>query len=54
MRLLRHTKASLIYKATGNFRAVQILLLHTKVENTVRCLGVDIKDARALSEGTEI
>lgn len=51
---LRRTKASIIYKATGNLRAVQILLGHTKIENTVRYLGVDIEDALALAEGTEI
>ncbi|MFN3459376.1 MAG: tyrosine-type recombinase/integrase [Oceanibaculum sp.] len=51
---LRRTKASIIYKATGNLRAVQILLGHTRIENTVRYLGVDIEDALALSEGTEI
>jgi integrase len=51
---LRRTKASLIYKQTGNLRAVQILLGHTKIESTVRYLGVDIEDALALAEGTEI
>lgn len=51
---LRRTKASIIYKATGNLRAVQILLGHSKIENTVRYLGVDIEDALALAEGTEI
>jgi len=51
---LRRTKASLIYKATGNLRAVQILLGHTNIENTVRYLGVDIDDALVLSERTEI
>lgn len=51
---LRRTKASMIYKATGNLRAVQILLGHTKIENTVRYLGVDIEDALLLSERTEI
>ena len=51
---LRRTKASIIYKATGNLRAVQILLGHSKIENTVRYLGVDIDDALALAEGTEI
>lgn len=51
---LRRTKASIIYKATGNLRAVQILLGHTKIENTVRYLGVDIEDALTLAEGTEI
>lgn len=51
---LRRTKASIIYKATGNLRAVQILLGHTKIENTVRYLGVDIEDALILPEGIEI
>ena len=50
---LRRTKASIIYKATGNFRAVQILLGHTKIESTVRYLGVDVEDALTLAEGTE-
>jgi integrase len=51
---LRRTKASLIYKQTGNLRAVQILLGHTKIESTVRYLGVDIEDALTLSERTEV
>ncbi|WP_082513856.1 tyrosine-type recombinase/integrase [Methylobacterium sp. Leaf465] len=51
---LRRTKAALIYKRTGNLRAVQILLGHTKIESTVRYLGVDVEDALALAEGTEI
>ena len=51
---LRRTKASIIYKATGNLRAVQILLGHTKIENTVRYLGVDVEDALTLAEGTEV
>ena len=51
---LRRTKASLIYKATGNLRAVQILLGHTNIENTVRYLGVDVDDALTLSERTDI
>lgn len=51
---LRRTKASIIYKATGNLRAIQILLGHSKIENTVRYLGVDIDDALSLSEATEI
>ncbi len=51
---LRRTKASIIYRQTGNLRAVQILLGHTKIESTVRYLGVDIEDALALAEGTEI
>ena len=51
---LRRTKASIIYKATGNLRAVQILLGHTKIENTVRYLGVEVEDALILAEATEI
>lgn len=51
---LRRTKAAMIYKATGNLRAIQILLGHTKIENTVRYLGVDIEDALLLAERTEI
>lgn len=51
---LRRTKASMIYKATGNLRAVQILLGHSKIENTIRYLGVDIDDALTLAERTEI
>jgi site-specific recombinase XerC len=51
---LRRTKASLIYKTTGNLRAVQILLGHCKIENTIRYLGVDLDDALTLSERTEI
>jgi integrase len=51
---MRRTKASMIYKATGNIRAIQILLGHTKIENTVRYLGVDIEDALILAERTEI
>jgi integrase len=51
---LRRTKVSMIYKATGNLRAVQILLGHSKIENTVRYLGVDVDDALLLAERTEI
>ena len=51
---LRRTKASMIYKATGNLRAIQILLGHSKIENTVRYLGVDVEDALLLAERTEI
>lgn len=51
---LRRTKASIIYRATGNLRAVQILLGHTKIESTVRYLRVDVEDALTLAEGTEV
>ena len=51
---LRRTKPSIIYKQTGNLRAVQILLGHSKIESTVRYLGVDIEDALALAEATEV
>jgi integrase len=51
---LRRTTVALIYKRTGNLRAVQILLGHTKLESTVRYLGVDAEDALTLSEATEI
>jgi site-specific recombinase XerC len=50
----KHAKAAIIYKRTGNLRAVQILLGHTKIETTVRYLGVDVEDALALAEATEV
>jgi len=46
--LPRCTKATLIYRRTGNLRAVQLLLGHTKVESTVRYLGIDVDDALAM------
>ena len=51
---LRRTKAAMIDKAKGNLRAIQILLGHTKIENAVKYLGVDIEDALELAEHTEI
>ncbi|MCP4071231.1 MAG: tyrosine-type recombinase/integrase [Hyphomicrobiales bacterium] len=51
---LRRTKVAQIYKKTGNLRAVQLLLGHTKMDSTVRYLGVDLEDALAISEGVEI
>jgi integrase len=46
---LRRTKATLIYRRTGNLRAVQLLLGHTKIESTVRYLGIEVDDALACS-----
>ena len=51
---MRRTKATLIYKRTKNLRAVQLLLGHTKLESTVRYLGIEIDDALEISEQTEI
>ena len=48
------TKASLIYRRTKNIRAVQLLLVHSKLESTVRYLGTEVEDALELSEQTEI
>ena len=50
---LRRTKAAMIYRATGNTRAIQILLGHTKIDNTVCYLGVDVEDALLLAERNE-
>ncbi|GAC88121.1 phage integrase [Gluconobacter thailandicus NBRC 3257] len=51
---LRRTKVAMIYKRTSNIRAVQILLGHSKLDSTVRYLGVDVEDALALSEATDL
>ena len=51
---LRRTKAAQIYKKTGNLRAVQLLLGHTKLESTVRYLGIEVDDALRISEQTEL
>ena len=51
---IRRTKASLIYRRTKNIRAVQLLLGHSKLESTVRYLGIEVEDALELSEQTEI
>lgn len=51
---MRRTKAAQIYKKTGNLRAVQILLGHTKLESTVRYLGVEVDDALRIAEQIEL
>jgi integrase len=51
---MRRTKASLIYKRTEILRAVQILLGHTKLESTIRYLGIEVDDALKLAGHTEI
>jgi len=51
---LRRTKVSLLYKKTGNLRACQLLLGHTKLESTVRYLGVELDDALLMSEALEL
>ncbi len=53
-RSMRRTKVAQIYKETGNLRAVQLLLGHTKMDSTVRYLGVEIKEALSLSEGIDL
>ncbi len=51
---LRRTKATLIYRRTGNLRAVQLLLGHTKIESTVRYLGIELDDALAIAEQVDV
>ena len=51
---LRRTKVALIYRRTGNLRACQLLLGHTKLESTVRYLGIEADDALVMSEQTDI
>ena len=51
---MRRTKATLIYRKTKNLRAVQLLLGHTKLESTVRYLGIEVEDALEIAEQTEI
>jgi integrase len=50
----RRTKATLIYRRTKNLRAVQLLLGHSKLESTVRYLGIEVDDTLEISEQTEI
>jgi integrase len=51
---LRRTKATLIYRRTGNIRAVQLLLGHRKIESTVRYLGIEVDDALAIAEQLDV
>src|SRR5215510_12551352 len=51
---LRRTKATQIYRRTGNLRAVQLLLGHTKIESTVRYLGIEVDDALAIAEQVDV
>ena len=51
---MRRTKATLIYRQTKNIRAVQLLLGHSKLESTVRYLGIDIDDALEISEQIDV
>ena len=51
---MRRTKATLIYRQTKNVRVVQLLLGHTKLESTVRYLGIEVEDALEIAEKTEI
>jgi integrase len=51
---LRRTKATMIYRRTGNLRAVQLLLGHTKIESTVRYLGIEIDDAIEIAEKIDV
>lgn len=51
---LRRTKPTLIYRRTKNLRAVQLLLRHTKLESTVRYLGIEVDDALEIAEQTDV
>jgi integrase len=51
---LRRTKATLIYRRTGNLRAVQLLLRHKKIESTARYLGIEVDDALAIAEQVDV
>ena len=51
---MRRTKPTLIYRRTKNLRAIQLLLGHTKLESTVRYLGIEVDDALEIAEQTEV
>jgi site-specific recombinase XerD len=51
---MRRTKVTLIYRQTRNLRAVQLLLGHTKLESTVRYLGIEVDDALDIAENTDV
>jgi integrase len=51
---LRRTKATRIYKKTGNLRAVQLLLGHAKIESNLRYLGIEVDDALAVAEQIDV
>jgi site-specific recombinase XerC len=51
---LCRTKATLIYRRTGNLRAVQLLLGHSEIESTVRYLGIEVDDALAIAEQVDL
>jgi site-specific recombinase XerC len=51
---VKHRRPTLIYRRTGNLRAVQLLLGHTKIESTVRYLGIEVDDALAIAEQVDV
>jgi integrase len=51
---MRRTKAALIYRKTKNLRVVQLLLGHSKLESTVRYLGIEVDDALEIAEQTDV
>ncbi len=51
---MRRTKIAQIDRRTGNLRAVQLLLWHTKMDSTVQYLGIELEDALAIADAAEI
>ncbi|MCZ6741628.1 MAG: integrase, partial [Alphaproteobacteria bacterium] len=45
---------TMIYRRTGNLRAVQLLLGHSKLESTVRYLGIEVDDALEIAEQLDL